>query len=86
MCCGGGGGHYWMDIKAGDRINNLRVKQAHDAGADAIVTGCSYCLHMLEDSIKLLNYDDNMKVIDLGSLVLESIEKRRKPGEGGPKA
>ena len=43
LCCGAGGGHYWMDLKRGERINNLRVKQAHEAGADTIVTGCAYC-------------------------------------------
>jgi Fe-S oxidoreductase/nitrate reductase gamma subunit len=77
MCCGGGGGHYWMDLKAGDRINNLRVKQAADAGADTIVCGCTYCLHMLEDSVKLLNLDEKMRVIDLASLVLDSTDKER---------
>jgi Fe-S oxidoreductase/nitrate reductase gamma subunit len=74
MCCGGGGGHYWMDLRKGERINNLRVKQAHDAGANAIVTGCAYCLHMLEDSVKLLNHDDKIRVVDLATLMLESTE------------
>jgi len=75
MCCGAGGGHYWMDLKKGERINNLRVQQACDAGADTIVTGCAYCLHMLEDSLKLLDRDDSIRVIDLGSLMLESLEE-----------
>jgi Fe-S oxidoreductase/nitrate reductase gamma subunit len=74
LCCGGGGGHYWMDLKRGERINNLRVKQAREAGADTIVTGCAYCLHMLQDSVKLLDYDDKMNVIDLASLTLSTVE------------
>ena len=74
LCCGAGGGHYWMDLKKGERINNLRVKQAQDAGADTIVTGCAYCLHMLEDSVKLLDYDDRIRVIDLATLTAESLE------------
>ena len=74
LCCGGGGGHYWMDLKKGERINNLRVKQAREAGADTIVTGCAYCLHMLQDSVKLLDYDDTMQVTDLATLTLESVE------------
>ena len=48
---------------------------ACDAGADTIVTGCAYCLHMLEDSLKLLDRDDSIRVIDLGSLMLESLEE-----------
>ncbi len=80
MCCGGGGGHYWMDLKKGKRINNIRVEQALESGADTIVTGCAYCLHMVQDSLKLLDGDDRLRVIDLASLTLESIEPPRKKG------
>ena len=73
LCCGAGGGHYFMDLKRGERINNIRVKQARDAGADTIITGCAFCLHMLQDSVKLLNYDDNMRVVDVASLVAEAV-------------
>lgn len=78
LCCGAGGGHYFMDLKRGERINNLRVKQAHEAGADTIVTGCAYCMHMLQDSVKLLNYDESMRVIDLASLTADSLELSKK--------
>jgi len=73
LCCGAGGGHYFMDLKRGERINNIRVKQAHDAGADTIVTGCGFCLHMLQDSVKLLNYDESMRVVDIASLTAEAV-------------
>lgn len=78
LCCGAGGGHYWMDLKRGERINNLRVKQAHAAGADTIVTGCAYCMHMLQDSLKLLNYDEDMRVIDIASLTADSLKDSQK--------
>ncbi|MEJ2111510.1 MAG: heterodisulfide reductase-related iron-sulfur binding cluster, partial [Acidobacteriota bacterium] len=67
LCCGAGGGHYFMDLRRGERINNIRVNQARNAGADTIVTGCGFCMHMLQDSIKLLNYDESMEVVDLAS-------------------
>jgi Fe-S oxidoreductase/nitrate reductase gamma subunit len=78
LCCGAGGGHYFMDLKRGERINNLRVKQAQAAGADTIVTGCAYCMHMLQDSVKLLNYDENMKVIDIASIMADSLKAGNK--------
>ncbi len=78
LCCGAGGGHYWMDLKRGERINNIRVKQAHATGADTIVTGCAYCLHMLQDSLKLLNYDETLRVLDVASVVAESLEPPKK--------
>jgi Fe-S oxidoreductase len=78
LCCGAGGGHYFMDLKRGERINNLRVKQAHAAGADTIVTACAYCMHMLQDSVKLLDYDESMRVVDVASLVADSLEPPKK--------
>jgi Fe-S oxidoreductase/nitrate reductase gamma subunit len=75
LCCGAGGGHYFMDLKRGERINNIRVNQAHAAGADTIVTGCAFCLHMLQDSVKLLNYDESMNVVDIASLVASNLKK-----------
>jgi Fe-S oxidoreductase len=32
-CCGGGGGHFWMDTKEGERINVLRIVAAQEIGA-----------------------------------------------------
>jgi Fe-S oxidoreductase/nitrate reductase gamma subunit len=78
LCCGAGGGHYFMDLKRGERINNLRVKQAKEAGADTIVTACAFCMHMLQDSVKLLNYDETMRVVDVGSLTADSLELPKK--------
>ncbi len=77
LCCGAGGGHYFMDLKRGERINNLRVKQAQAAGADTIVTACAYCMHMLQDSVKLLNCDETIRVVDLASLTADSLEMRK---------
>lgn len=78
LCCGAGGGHYFMDLKRGERINNIRVRQAHAAGADTIVTACAFCMHMLQDSLKLLDYDENMRVIDVASLTADSLEWEKK--------
>ncbi len=77
LCCGGGGGHFWMDLKSTDRINNLRVRQADAAGADCIVTGCAYCKQMLEDSVKALDMDEKLEVTDLATLMLRSIPRQR---------
>lgn len=84
LCCGGGGGHYWMDLKVGERINNLRVRQAADAGADTIVTGCAYCKQMLDDSVKLADLDDKIQVIDLATLVVESLPSNAAEADAPP--
>jgi len=74
LCCGGGGGHFWIDIKAEERINNIRVRQAQDAGADFILTACPFCTQMIDDSLKILNLDENMKVMDIASVLAESMK------------
>jgi hypothetical protein len=35
-------------------------------------------MHMLQDSLKLLNYDETMNVIDVASLTADSVEPRKK--------
>jgi len=42
------------------------------------VTACAFCMHMLQDSLKLLNYDETMRVIDVASLTAESLEPQKK--------
>lgn len=61
-CCGAGGGHYWFDMKVGDRVNTQRVQQAIDTGADTIASACPFCMQMLEDGIKLNNQEERLKV------------------------
>ncbi len=68
LCCGGGGGHFWMDNKEGERINNLRVQQAQEEGASSIITSCPYCFHMLDDSLKIMNLDEQISIKDIVSL------------------
>ncbi|HEV2235501.1 MAG TPA: (Fe-S)-binding protein, partial [Ktedonobacterales bacterium] len=36
FCCGGGGGRVWMEERIGKRINNTRVQEALDTGAEGL--------------------------------------------------
>ena len=75
FCCGAGGGHFWMDIKQGERINVLRINQSLETGADTIVTACPFCHHMIDDALKLRNLEDKMQVRDIVSLLVEPNEE-----------
>lgn len=77
LCCGAGGGHFWMDLKEKKRVNRLRMEQVVKAEADTVVTACSYCKRMLEDGVKMMDLDDKIQVIDIGSLLLESLKVNR---------
>lgn len=49
-CCGGGGGRLWRHDEPGARMAARRAKQAADTDAEILVTGCPFCLTMLEDT------------------------------------
>jgi len=75
LCCGAGGGHFWMDLKAGERVNVLRTNQAAETGAELIATGCPFCMQMMEDGVKLTNREESLKVRDIAELVAEALLK-----------
>ena len=69
-CCGGGGGHYWMDIQNGERFNVTRAKEAFATEAKIIAVSCIYCLQMLDDAVKVLDLDEQLEVKDISELVV----------------
>lgn len=72
MCCGAGGGHFWMDLKTGsERVNVLRIEQAADTAAGTVATGCPFCMQMLEDGAKITNRD--LPIKDIAELLLENL-------------
>lgn len=72
-CCGGGGGGNWLDIPAGERIADRRVRQAAEAGSDILVVVCPFCLAMFEDAVKTQGYEGKIEVKQLIELVKEAM-------------
>lgn len=73
MCCGAGGGHFWFDMKVGQRVNVLRVDQAAATGAERVATGCPFCLQMMEDGVKLTARDSSLEVRDIAEVLAENL-------------
>ncbi len=71
LCCGAGGGHFWMDLKIGERVNVIRANQAKATGASSIATGCPFCLQMMEDGNKLI--DSETPVRDIAEVLAERV-------------
>lgn len=67
FCCGGGGGHMWMERGGGEKINEVRFQQAIDTGASAIATACPWCLEMLEDAATM--HGEGIKVLDVAEII-----------------
>jgi Fe-S oxidoreductase/nitrate reductase gamma subunit len=73
LCCGAGGGHFWYDMKIGERVNVMRVDQAAATGASKIASACPFCMQMLEDGIKLTDREEQMSVRDIAEFVAENM-------------
>ncbi|MBI5018095.1 MAG: (Fe-S)-binding protein [Deltaproteobacteria bacterium] len=73
LCCGGGGGRIWMETPKGERFSDLRLEQAVEVGADALVTACPYCITNFEDSRLGLKDPDALAVKDITELLQEVV-------------
>ena len=71
FCCGAGGAHMWMEERAG-AINEERVRQAAETGAETLAVACPYCTIMLDDGVRTSGRD--LRVADVATLLAESVE------------
>jgi Fe-S oxidoreductase len=78
FCCGAGGAHMWMEERAG-AINEERVREAAETGADTLAVACPFCTVMLDDGVR--SRGDDMRVVDVATLLAESL-----PDAGAPPA
>lgn len=75
FCCGGGGGHMWLEEHEGRRVNELRTEQAIETGAQKVVTACPFCLQMFDDGIKTKEAEEKLKAMDIAELLAAQIEE-----------
>jgi Fe-S oxidoreductase len=70
FCCGGGGGHMWIEEQPGTtKINQVRIGDVLQTGAETVVTACPYCLQMFEEGIEHREMKDSLKARDLVEIV-----------------
>ena len=72
FCCGGGGGHMWLEERVGRRINEIRTEQAIETKAQIVVTACPFCLQMFEDGIKAKAVQEQFRAMDIAELAEKS--------------
>jgi len=74
MCCGAGGGHFWMDMEEKEsRVNSIRVEQAAQTGAKKVATACPFCMQMMEDGVKQTDREGAMEVKDIAEVLAENL-------------
>jgi Fe-S oxidoreductase len=71
FCCGAGGAHMWMEER-GKPINEERVREAAETGAETLAVACPFCTVMLDDGVRTSGRD--LRVADVATLLAESIE------------
>jgi Fe-S oxidoreductase len=70
FCCGAGGAHMWMEER-GDPINEERVRQAAETGAETLAVACPFCTVMLDDGVR--SSGAQLRVVDVSTLLLEGM-------------
>jgi Fe-S oxidoreductase len=73
MCCGAGGGRFWMEETIGTRINVLRVEQALEHDPRVVATACPYCATMLNDGIAQKGRAEGLVAKDIAELVADAL-------------
>ena len=75
FCCGGDGLMLFYEPEEDQRMGVLRVRMAHEVGANVIVTACPFCLVNMEDAIKVAGLEEQMQAIDLVELAVQQLTK-----------
>lgn len=73
FCCGAGGGRMWMEETIGKRINLERAEEIVGQQVENVAVGCPFCLTMLEDGMKELDKDEEIKTQDIAELVADNM-------------
>jgi len=71
ICCGAGGGLMFLETE-GQPPSMLRLKEANDVEADALVTACPYCIRMFDDAAKIIK--GAPEILDISDLVVKSLK------------
>ena len=76
MCCGAGGGRFWLEETVGKDVNVERSQQLLATGASRIATACPFCYVMIDDGVKGQGVDeDEVRVADIAIHTLEALER-----------
>jgi Fe-S oxidoreductase len=75
FCCGGGAGNFYAAALDGTERSpgRIRIREAHETGAEVLAVACPSCLTMLEDAARLEGLEEHVAVKDIAEIVKEAI-------------
>ena len=63
----------WMEETVGKRINVERAKEIVDLGVSTVAVACPFCLTMLEDGMKDLDKEEQIRTLDIAEIVAKNL-------------
>jgi len=74
FCCGAGGGRMWMEETIGKRIYLERSEEIVRQQVSNVAVGCPFCMTMIEDGMKELGKEEEIKTMDIAELAEKYME------------
>ena len=74
FCCGAGGGRMWMEETIGKRIYLERSEEIVRQQVSNVAVACPFCMTMIEDGMKELGKEEEIKTMDIAELVEKNME------------
>jgi Fe-S oxidoreductase len=73
FCCGGGTGNFYTDFLHGTENSpaRIRVREAHETGAEILALACPACMTMFEDAVKAEALEEKLILKDISEIVRE---------------
>lgn len=74
LCCGAGGAQMFKEDEPGNkRINIERADEVLGTKATIVAANCPFCLTMLSDGMKAKDKQDDVMVLDISEMILQSL-------------
>ena len=73
-----------MEEKIGKRINQTRVKEALETGAEVMAAACPFCITMFEDGVKAVEAQDRFGVEDIAEILARALDAQTVAAGGAP--
>ena len=74
LCCEGGGGRMWAETESlGERLAEVRVRDAKELGVSLLAVACPFCILTLDDAIKAKGFEEEMRVVDILEIIVDLI-------------
>ena len=75
LCCGAGCAQMFKEDEPGDkRINIERAEEALSTNANIVAANCPFCITMITDGMKAKDKQDDVMVMDISEMILQSVK------------